>query len=269
MKYSIGEFASLLGVTADTLRLYEKHDIIRPVKTKHNNYRYFNDLDARNLLSSRWYRSMQIPLQSVTELINDAPSNQVVTSIDTARMLLEKITEIHHELELVGESFGTCQIRQVPGIYRIQQTDKNQLLQKERLRRTVHGWMELLPFTFYSFLIKSSENICADGELDYSWGLALLESDQKKLEVRLNDCIEYLQPATCISSVIVTGWKENFERETFQFMLDYARENQYALTGDIYGKILFTEHVGNVNKTYLEINIPVNPPAEHTLSTFC
>ncbi|ASA24792.1 MerR family transcriptional regulator [Paenibacillus donghaensis] len=280
MKYSIGEFASILGVTADTLRLYEKHDIIRPVKTEHNNYRYFNDLDARNLLSSRWYRSMQIPLQSVTELINDAPSKQVVTSIDTAKlqleaeikrstMLLEKISEIHDELKLISESFGTCRIRQMPGIYRIQQTDKNQLLQKDRLRRTVHSWMELLPFTFYSFLIKNPEHICVDGGLDYSWGLALLESDQKKLDVCLNDCIEYLQPAACISSVIVTCWKENLERAAFQFMLDYARENGYTLTGDIYGKILFTEHVGTVNTTYLEINIPVNLPAERPLNTFC
>ncbi|WP_340008072.1 MerR family transcriptional regulator [Paenibacillus sp. FSL K6-0276] len=53
MKYCIGEFASILGVTADTLRLYEKHDIVRPTKDNSNNYRYFNDLDVRDLLMSR------------------------------------------------------------------------------------------------------------------------------------------------------------------------------------------------------------------------
>ncbi|AIQ61547.1 MerR family transcriptional regulator [Paenibacillus borealis] len=268
MKYSIGEFASILGVTADTLRLYEKHDIVRPVKDHHNNYRYFNDLDARNLLSSRWYRSMQIPLQDVAGLIRDAPSEQVMESIAAAGMqleeeirrstlLLNKIQEIHAELGRISESFYTCKIRQVPGMYRIQQTDKNHLLQKDGLKRTVQAWMELLPFTFYSFRIENSECIYGTGELDYSWGLALLAEDQRKLEVCLNDSVEYLEPAACISAVIVSTYEEYLERESFQFMLDYADAQNYTVCGDISGKILFTERTNSGNKTYLEINIPV------------
>ncbi|MEK4061433.1 MULTISPECIES: MerR family transcriptional regulator [unclassified Paenibacillus] len=268
MKYSIGEFASILGITADTLRLYEKHDIVRPMKDHHNNYRYFDDLDARNLLSSRWYRSMQIPLQDVAELINDAPSEQVVESIAAAQlqleaeirrstMLLNKINEIHKELKVIGHSFYKCRIKHLPGIYRIQQTNKNHLLQKDCLKRTVQAWMELLPFTFYSFRIENTENIYGSAELDYSWGLALLEDDQEKLEVGLNESVEYLQPATCISSVIATSCEEYIERSAFQFMLDYAEEHRYAITGDIIGKILFTERRSGTNKTYLEINIPI------------
>ena len=268
MKYSIGEFASILGVTADTLRLYEKHDIVRPMKDHHNNYRYFNDLDARNLLSSRWYRSMQIPLQDVAGLIKDAPSEQVVESIAAAGMqleeeirrstlLLNKIQEIHAELERIGESFYTCKIKQVPGMYRIQQTNKNHLLQKDCLKRTVQAWMELLPFTFYSFRIENTEQIYGTGELDYSWGLALLAEDQQKLEVCLNDSVEYLEPAACISSVIVSSYDEYIERESFGFMLDYAKAQNYTISGDICGKILFTERTNSGNTTYLEINIPV------------
>ncbi|AIQ32977.1 MULTISPECIES: MerR family transcriptional regulator [Paenibacillus] len=277
MKYSIGEFASILGVTADTLRLYEKHDIVRPVKDQHNNYRYFNDLDARNLLSSRWYRSMQIPLQDVAGLIKDAPSEQVVESIAAAGMqleeeirrstlLLNKIQEIHAELGGISESFYTCRIKQVPGMYRIQQTNKNHLLQKDGLKRTVQSWMELLPFTFYSFRIENTECIYGAEELDYSWGLALLEEDQQKLEVCLNDSVEYLEPATCISAVIVSTYEEYLERESFGFMLDYAKAQKYTVSGDISGKILFTERTNSCNKTYLEINIPAKqtetePPA--------
>ncbi len=268
MKYSIGEFASILGITADTLRLYEKHDIVRPVKDHHNNYRYFDDLDARNLLSSRWYRSMQIPLQDVAELINEAPAERVVESIAAARlqleaeirrstMLLDKINDIHKELKAIGESFYKCRIKQMPGMYRIRQTDKNHLLQKDCLKRTVQAWMELLPFTFYSFRTRNTAGFSSDGEFDYSWGLALLEEDQEQLGVCLNDSVEYLPPGTCISAVIVASDEEYIEQKAFQFMLDYAEEHRYTVTGDIYGKILFTERVKGENKSYLEINIPV------------
>jgi DNA-binding transcriptional MerR regulator len=268
MKYPIGEFASILGVTADTLRLYEKHDIVRPVKDQHNNYRYFDDLDARNLLSSRWYRSMQIPLQDVAGLINEAPSEQVVESIAAAKlqleeeirrstMLLHRINAIHMELKAIGDSFYKCRIKQIPGMYRIQQTNKNHLLQKDCLKRTVQAWMELLPFTFYSFRIENTGGFCSRGELEYSWGLALLEEDQEQLEVCLNDSVEYLPPGPCISAVIVTASEEYLEQKDFQFMLDYAGEHRYDVTGDIYGKILYTERMNGENKSYLEINIPV------------
>ncbi|MHA6531749.1 MerR family transcriptional regulator [Paenibacillus sp. BAC0078] len=268
MKYSIGEFASILGVTADTLRLYEKHDIVRPMKDHHNNYRYFNDLDARNLLSSRWYRSMQIPLQDVAGLINDAPAEQVLESIAAAQlqleeeikrstMLLDKINEIHTELRRIGEAFYTCRIKQVPGMYRVQQTNKNHLLQKDCIKRTVQAWMELLPFTFYSFRIENTEDILGSAELEYSWGLALLEDDQQRLGVDVNESMEYIEPSTCISAVIASSYEEDLGREAFQFMLDYACGQRYAITGDISGKILFTERKGECNTTFLEINIPI------------
>ncbi|WP_241781578.1 MerR family transcriptional regulator [Paenibacillus sp. DMB5] len=152
MKYSIGEFASILGITADTLRLYEKHDIVKPEKGCRNNYRYFNDLDARNLLSSRWYRSMQIPLQNVAELVSEAPAERVVESIYAAQlqleeeirrstMLLDKINSIHKGLTELGDTLYKCRIKQMAGMYRLQQTDKNQLLQKECLKQRFRlGW---------------------------------------------------------------------------------------------------------------------------------
>lgn len=268
MKYSIGEFASILGVTADTLRLYEKHDIVRPMKDEHNNYRYFSDLDARNLLSSRWYRSMQIPLQDVAGLIKEAPSGRVVESIAAAgaqleeeirrsTLLLGKIREIHAELAQISEAFYTCSIKEVPGMYRIEQTYKNHLLQKESIKSTVQAWMELLPFTFYSFRMENTESVCGEGKLDYSWGLALLEEDQQKLGVCLDDSVEYMEPATCLSAVIVSGYEEYLEPEAFRFMLDYAQAQGYRITGSISGKILFTERTNHGSRTYLEINIPV------------
>ncbi|MBY0009198.1 MerR family transcriptional regulator [Paenibacillus typhae] len=269
MKYSIGEFASILGITADTLRLYEKHDIVRPEKGCRNNYRYFNDLDARNLLSSRWYRSMQIPLQNVAELINEAPAERVVDSIYAAQlqleeeirrstMLLDKINSIHKGLKELGNALYTCRIKQMPGMYRIQQTDKNQLLQKESLKQTVQAWMELLPFTFYSFRTENTDSLSRDGELDYGWGLALLEEDQHKLGVCINDSMQYIPPGVCISSVIIISYEDYLERKDFQFMLDYAGEQGCTVNGDIYGKILFTERQEDENRTYLEINIPVS-----------
>jgi effector-binding domain-containing protein len=68
--------------------------------------------------------------------------------------------------------------------------------------------------------------------------------------------MEYIGPATCISAVIASSYEEDLGRESFQFMLDYAEAEGLAITGDIRGKILFTERMSRGNQTYLEIDIP-------------
>lgn len=167
MKYCIGEFASILGVTADTLRLYEKHDIVRPTKDNSNNYRYFNDLDARDLLMSRWYRSMEIPLPEVALLMKESSIEQVMGMMQQSRqsleeeikqktMLLNKMNEIHKELKEIESSLYICKLKQPPGMYRLKQTDKNALLKNDIVKSLVNTWMDRLPYAFYSFKIEDA-----------------------------------------------------------------------------------------------------------------
>ena len=41
MKYKIGDVARILGISTDLLRYYEKKGVVRPVKDKANDYRYY------------------------------------------------------------------------------------------------------------------------------------------------------------------------------------------------------------------------------------
>ncbi|MRN52924.1 MerR family transcriptional regulator [Paenibacillus monticola] len=269
MKYCIGEFASILGVTSDTLRLYEKHDIVRPIKDNSNNYRYFDDLDARDLLMSRWYRSMQIPLQDVALLIKDASSEHIIEKfqetqmnleeeIKKSTMLLHKMIEINNEFKKIEGSLNTCTLKNVPGIYRLRQTDKNDLLINDYLKDTVNKWMNMLPFSFYSFRIENCEFVSKDNTcFDYSWGLSLYEDEVHKLNVEMDENVEYISPTTCVSSIIASSGEEYIRRESLQFMLDYLNEHQYSIAGDIVGKIILTEKVEGESTTYLEVNIPI------------
>jgi len=90
MKYCISEFAALIGVTVDTLRLYEKRGIIRPIKDNKNNYRYFSDLDARDVLMSRWYRSINIPLQDAAILTKECSLETIIKKIKESQLNLEE-----------------------------------------------------------------------------------------------------------------------------------------------------------------------------------
>ncbi|WP_068781010.1 MerR family transcriptional regulator [Paenibacillus sp. GM2] len=267
MRYSIGEFASIIGVSADTLRLYEKQGIIRPLKDHSNNYRYYNDLDVRSLLMSRLYRSLNIPLQDVSELINGATAQQVQqqllqskTNLDEqirrSTLLLKKMDEIETELGQIEERLHQCRIKLLPPRYRLKQTSQDRLLKEPYLKETVNEWMELLPFTYFCFRIENWNDAPDNYPLKYSWGMTLTQDDMLNLNVRVSDGVENLPSVRCLSSVIRTSAEDSFTVEAFQFMLDELAAQGYKAKGDITGKLLLNEYIQKAPGSYLEVNIP-------------
>lgn len=269
MKYCIGEFSSLLGITRDTLRLYEKHDIVRPVKDHNNSYRYFNDLDARDLLMSRWYRSLQIPLQDVAGLIKFSSIDAILDKLEDSRqqleadirkstMLLNKLGELNREIQSIEASLYRCSFKQKPGLYRLKQTDKNSLLKNRGLEKAVNALMELLPYTFYCFRIER-ETVLANNtdNLEYSWGITVAEDDAGELGLEIHDHLEFIPASNCVSAVIVSADGDHFTKNALQFMLDYVDEQGYSICGDVIGKLMLTENREGEKRSFLEINIPV------------
>ena len=41
MRYKIGDVAKILGISPDLLRYYEKKGVVKPVKHRSNDYRYY------------------------------------------------------------------------------------------------------------------------------------------------------------------------------------------------------------------------------------
>lgn len=269
MKYCIGEFAAILGVTADTLRLYEKHNIVKPTKDNSNNYRYFNDLDARDLLMSRWYRSMDIPLPDVALLMKESSLEQVMDQMQYTQqnledeirqktMLLNKINEIHKEFSDIGSSLYTCKLKKLPGMYRLKQTDKNALLNNDIVKSLVNTWMDMLPYAFYSFKIEDMGTLLSEQEnFDYSWGLTLSEAEAQKFNMDTDENVEYISPSACISATMLCTDGQYITKSSLQFMIDYMKDNHYKIAGDVVGKLLLTEKNEGHNRSYLEVNIPV------------
>ncbi len=267
MKYTIGEFAELLGVTVDTLRLYEKYGIIKPVKSKSNNYRYFNDFDARNMLMSRWYRSMGFPIQEVAGLIKNDSFEQIAElmyqkqleleeEIKQKTLVVEKMSEIIKSIHDIPNIESKCRLKELPGIYRIRQTKKNEFVKDGISGEIVEDWMRSLPHTFFSFRINYKKLYAEEKSFDYNWGLALFEEDIKKIKIKIDQGVEYIEPNQYVSSVIVSD-SDYLTRADLQFMFDYIQANNYVINGDIFGRIILTEKSKDTRYTALEVNIPI------------
>lgn len=270
MNYCIGEFSALLGISKDTLRLYEKHDIVKPMKDENNNYRYFSDLDARDMLMSRWYRSLQIPLQDVAQLMKESPLEKILDSVEESRcqlaesirrstMLLGKLAELAEEIQNIEGNLFKCALKARPGLYRIQQTDKNNLLNTKGTEGVINMLMEWLPYTFYCFCIEQEVFVSESFSLDYGWGLTISEEDVRLLDIDLEEgVLEYIPPSPCLSAVILSPNDEHFTKDSLQFMLEALEEQELAVAGDVTGRLMLTEKRNDMKRSYLEIMIPVN-----------
>lgn len=268
MKYTIGEFSEMLGVTVDTLRLYEKRGIIKPIKDDKNSYRYFDDLDARVLLTSRLYRSLQIPLEDVAELINEGTLEEIIERIEESRrkledqinkntLLLNKMTEIKKETSEINTSLYRFKERKLPGLYRLRQTDKDTLLKHIFHKEAVSAWMNILPFCFRSFRVDKNLFLSNQGTFNYNWGLAILEDDMKHFDLKITEEIEYIAPQSYLTSVFPSPNDGYFLQAASEFIISYIKENDYQVTGDIIGKLLLTQKIDHHTLSYVEVYIPI------------
>ncbi|SMP54153.1 MerR family transcriptional regulator [Anoxynatronum buryatiense] len=269
MKYTIGEFAALLGVTVDTLRLYEKHGIISPMKNDKNQYRYFDDLDARNLLSSRWLRSLSLSLPEAARLTGDVPLQQITGSLQQAAQTLEaeirekerqlqRLKETNEEIAALNTRLNQCYFRQMPGFYRLRQTDMNTLLKNEALLQRVSEWMNSLPFAFFSFRIEQEAITSEAAIFPYSWGLAMEVDEAARRQITIDEHIEIIPPASCLTAVIRGTGDEDITRKSIVFMLENIRGQGLHPDGDVFGKIVLTHRHQGKRWAYLEVNIPVS-----------
>ncbi len=82
--YPIGIVAELLGTTDQTLRLYEKHDLIKPARRKKNRYYSENDI--------KWFQCLRdlihdkkISIEGIKRLLEYAPCWEITDCPEDVR----------------------------------------------------------------------------------------------------------------------------------------------------------------------------------------
>lgn len=92
MGYHIGEIASFLDITPDTIRFYEKEGIIHPVKNPVNGYREYGFEDISRLSDILFYRNVDFSIGDIRKIVNGVSSEEMLN------MIREKEQEVSKSL---------------------------------------------------------------------------------------------------------------------------------------------------------------------------
>lgn len=78
MKYKIGDVARILGISTDLLRYYEKKGVVRPVKDKANDYRYYEAWDINFLMDCLWMKGFGFGIEEIGHMVTSCPYDELM-----------------------------------------------------------------------------------------------------------------------------------------------------------------------------------------------
>lgn len=89
--FSIGEISKMANVSVQTLRHYDKLDLLKPSLVKDNGYRYYSLEDFYKLDFIRFYRNLDMPLSDIKDIIiSKFTINNIVELLDHQQDELDK-----------------------------------------------------------------------------------------------------------------------------------------------------------------------------------
>ena len=98
----ISELAAKTGLSAHTIRFYEKHDLIRASERSEAGCRYYNDSDIRRAEFVKAARNIGFSLEDISQLLSirvDKTSHSCQEVTDITQHKLDEVNEKISELE--------------------------------------------------------------------------------------------------------------------------------------------------------------------------
>lgn len=95
--YTIGKVATLAGVSSDTLRYYEKENLLRPTSKTAAGYRLYNDEAVRRIRFIKHAQQCGFTLSDIHELLTLKQTDSACCE-DVRSLAIEKKLRIAHKL---------------------------------------------------------------------------------------------------------------------------------------------------------------------------
>ncbi len=110
MSYSVGQLASLAGVSVRTLHHYDDIGLLSPVGRSAAGYRRYGDQDLLRLQRIMFYRELGFALEDITDLINDPETGPADHLRRQHKLLTERLKRTKRLVEAVEKAMEAEQM---------------------------------------------------------------------------------------------------------------------------------------------------------------
>lgn len=258
-QYKISEVSKALGVSADTLRFYEKENIIKPQRNEKNGYRYYTVQDINNLLNIIFYRKMDIGIEDIKDILfknnfDDMRSLIQSKTIDVKKrieeqsILLKKLHQEERAYDVVEEAFGKYSIKQLPPLFMLNEIFDDSYV--EGMTLFSNEYFEICSLcTKFKILDK---NVIED-----KYYVVMSENTAKDFKLTENvNPLFILSYPKCVYTVIRV-LADEITYKSIEDIILYIEDNDYEIYDEIIAVYIFTVYENKKPVDFMEIYVPI------------
>ncbi|GAB4396517.1 MAG: MerR family transcriptional regulator [Anaerolineales bacterium] len=104
MTYTTKQLADLAGVSVRTLHHYDQIGLLRPQRTRHNNYRRYNQADLLRLQQILFYRALDLPLEHIKNILNDKNFDPLTALLQHRAALQQRAEHLQQLLNTIDQT---------------------------------------------------------------------------------------------------------------------------------------------------------------------
>ena len=265
-RYRIGDVAKILGISPDLLRYYEKKGVVRPVKDKTNDYRYYEAWDINFLVDCLWFKNFGFGIDQISHMVTDCSRESLRETmqdkqaelremIRRQQLLLRRAEQYCDGLERAARDLGRCDLIMSPETVRYLNRYNFLYDKSADLQQLSQEWLQYMPFIHRCFEIE--RDVLLSGGSEYAWGFALDMDYVREFGVKIEPPVVQLPSQLCLHSVFKSAGKDQFAPRHMAYMVSYAEKNGLAITGSAHGNLLCSALEDGALTGYFEVWLPV------------
>ena len=245
--YTIGEMARMLGVTAETIRYYERKNIIRPIHNEESGYRYYTTWDLHMIIRARCYLGFGFTIEQTADILQKENIGEIDDVLSGQEKALEQ--QIIYQMNLLKklranrtlirdskERSHQLTVQMSPAMYRVNTQVNYELILSKEEQREIRKMCEKVPFVFSTALFRK-EDIEA-GKTDFDFGIGIEEQFADLLQVRETEQIRYHPSRLCLYMCVPSRSSRFLTYQVLQPAFDYMKEHNLQLSGDVITQIV-------------------------------
>ena len=269
-KYKIGEFCQLLGISADTLRYYERRKILKTEKDPHSSYRLFRKENAPYIWNTLMLRSIDMGIEEMRHFyVKGGLEKQLDWLRACEQSLAEKITKLECKRKrLLRLADMYTQVAGTLGkVSFYEPAEGNHFLcvlgdgchPSQNILQAMPQWVAAMPFTYVVLRIMEEDLLAADEPLRVHVGLGITEGDVPLAEVALPAEAVYAPGGKTLWITYETKNVFNISRDTLMPIFAEAKARHFRATGPVLGRVLYTTYSAGEPTFVVVLFVSVTP----------
>ena len=229
MKYTIHALAGKLGITQETIRHYKNLGLLSPEQNPENGYYYYDELDAVRALSVRRYRSMDLSIGGVHDIINGRSAKSQLVWLEEKEQELSRqiemlqhdrqhIREIHHYMEMTIANQGAVGLAK--------------------------QWVDAMPYTYLTLSIPREQlmDFSRTEKYDVRVGMGCIARYRDMLGLSVQPPVKTVPGGLSIRTFVAVDDLFCIYPKQLAPMISYVREHRFHFTDSSTGWILVTDY---------------------------